>query len=472
MAKKLPFEIGTLHFVGIGGIGMSGIAEALKYLGYDVQGSDIKESANVERLRCKGINVMIGQKSENITTDIAAVVYSTAVKDTNPEMIAARENNIPTIRRAEMLAEIMRLKPSIAVAGTHGKTTTTSLIGHVLDKCGIDPTIINGGIINAYNSNTRMGDGDWIVVEADESDGTFTMLPAIAGVITNIDPEHMDHYKDFDDIKTAFKRFVKNLPFYGRVAACIDHETVRELLPEFTRQTVTYGLSEDADLRLMNLKTDRQGQTFDIVIGGKTHTGFSLPMFGQHNALNACAAIVIAHEIGLDINDIKNALSSFDGVKRRFTKTGVVNGVTIIDDYGHHPIEITAVLKAGREAIAGSDTPDARLIAVVQPHRYTRLQSLFDDFATCFGDADTVIVSDVYAAGEEPIVGVNAAALASEIGDKALVLEDENDLASLIHPLAKSGDYVICLGAGTITQWAAVLPEQLERLCPPKKVHG
>lgn len=473
MAKKLPLEVGTLHFIGIGGIGMSGIAEALNYLGYDVQGSDIKDGPNVQRLVTQGIDVKIGHDGENIMNakgnPVSAVIYSSAVKDDNPEMVAARTHGIPTIRRAEMLAELMRLKPSIAVAGTHGKTTTTSLIGHVLDKCGCDPTIINGGIINAYNSNTRMGDGDWMVVEADESDGTFTMLPAIAGVITNIDAEHMDHYSDFDEIKTAFQSFVKNLPFYGRVIACIDHPTVRELLPSFTRQTVTYGQSDDATIQMINLRTGEGGQIFDLVIDGRAHTDFIFPMFGVHNALNACAAIVMALEIGIEVDQIKNALSSFNGVKRRFTQVGVTNGITVIDDYGHHPIEIKAVLKAGREAIENSDTPKGQLVAVVQPHRYTRLQSLFDDFASCFGEADHVIISDVFAAGETPIDGVDNHALARAIGDKAVALTDETQLAQTISDFAQPGDFVICLGAGTITKWAATLPKELSHFFPQEQ---
>ena len=476
MAQKLPLAVGTLHFIGIGGIGMSGIAEALNYMGYDVQGSDIKESANVERLRNKGITVHIGHNEDNILDSkgapVAAVVYSTAVKQNNAEMQAALKHHVPTIRRAEMLAELMRLKPSIAVAGTHGKTTTTSLVGHVLDACGCDPTIINGGIINAYNSNTRMGDGTWMVVEADESDGTFTMLPALAGIITNIDPEHMDHYDSFDEIKSSFKRFVKNLPFYGRVAVCIDHETVRELLPEFTRQTITYGQSEDADLRLVNLRTGEGGQIFDIIYNGVTYTDFIFPMFGLHNVLNACAAIAIAHETGLEIEHIKTALSSFNGVKRRFTKTGEVNGITIIDDYGHHPIEISAVLKAAREAISSSQNKQGCVIAVAQPHRYTRLQSLFDDFASCFDLADHVIISDVYAAGEAPIEGVSKESLVKAIGDKAVALPSEDALSGLIADIAKPGDFVICLGAGTITTWANALPSKLEDFFSKSKSNG
>ena len=455
---------------------MSGIAETLNHMGYDIQGSDMKESDNVERLRSRGIRVLIGHDGSNIFDangkPVAAVVRSTAVKDDNPEVMAARKNNIPVIRRAEMLAEIMRLKPSIAVAGTHGKTTTTSLVGHVLERCDCDPTIINGGIINAYNSNARMGDGDWMVVEADESDGTFTMLPAIAGIITNIDPEHMDHYKNFDEIKAAFLRFVKNLPFYGKVAACVDHPTVRELMPDFARQVVSYGESEDADFRLTNLKTTSTGQTFDIVMKGKTYRNFALPMYGKHNVLNACAAIAIGHEVGLTMPCMKEALADFNGVQRRFSLRGTGAGMTVIDDYGHHPIEIRAVLKAGREAVTNSASENGRVIAVVQPHRYSRLKSLFVDFAQCFEDADHVIVADVYSAGEDPIEGADKEHLAAAIGDNATALENEEKLAETVYNIARPGDFVICLGAGNITQWAAKLPDQLDAIAASQKMNG
>lgn len=476
MPNRLPLKVGVLHFIGIGGIGMSGIAETLNYMGYDIQGSDMKDSDNVERLRSHGIRVLIGHDEQNIMTEdgapVAAVVRSTAVKEDNPEIIAARRNNIPVIRRAEMLAEIMRLKPSIAIAGTHGKTTTTSLVGHILERCDCDPTIINGGIINAYNSNARMGDGDWMVVEADESDGTFTMLPAVAGVITNIDPEHMDHYKNFDEIKAAFMRFVKNLPFYGRVAACIDHPTVRELIPDFPRQVISYGESEDADLQLLNLRTSESGQLFDIRLNGVIYSDFAFPMYGKHNALNACAAIAIGHEIGLEMSCMRMALADFNGVKRRFTRTGSGGGMTVIDDYGHHPIEIAAVLKAAREAVENSEYDNGRVIAVVQPHRYSRLKSLFVDFAGCFEDADHVIVADVYAAGEDPIDGADKKSLAAAIGDKATILNHEDELAETVMSIGRPGDFIICLGAGTITNWAARLPAELDALCMPQMANG
>jgi UDP-N-acetylmuramate--alanine ligase len=476
MTRKLPLKIGVLHFIGIGGIGMSGIAEALNHMGYDIQGSDMKDGPNVERLRNQGIRVLIGHDADN-TLDkdgntVAAVVYSTAVKDSNPEMIKARAEGIPVIRRAAMLAEIMRLKPSIAVAGTHGKTTTTSMVGHILEKCDCDPTIINGGIINAYNSNTRMGDGDWMVVEADESDGTFTMLPATCGIITNIDPEHMDHYKNFDEIKKAFTRFVQNLPFYGRVAACIDHPTVREMIPSFPRQVISYGQSDDADLQLTNLRNGEDGQYFDLVHEGETYRDFFLPMFGLHNALNACAALAIGHELELTMDCMRTALASFNGVKRRFTKTGEVNGVTIIDDYGHHPTEICAVLKAAQDSVDGSRYKTGRVIAVVQPHRYSRLAALFDDFVTCFEGAECVIVADVYGAGEDPVEGADRDHLVAAIGDKAIALENEEDLADMLSKIVQPGDIVLCLGAGTITNWAADLPAKLEVLMAPVAANG
>jgi UDP-N-acetylmuramate--alanine ligase len=462
---KLPNEIGPIHFVGIGGIGMSGIAEVLLNLGHKVQGSDASDSANVRRLRENGATVFIGHAAANLGA-AAVVVVSTAIRRDNPELTAARARRIPVVRRAEMLAELMRLKRCVAVAGTHGKTTTTSLIATLLDGAGLDPTVINGGIINAYGTNARLGAGDWMVVEADESDGTFLKLPADIAVVTNIDPEHLDHFKTFEAIKDAFLALIGNLPFYGFAIMCLDHPTVQELVGRVEdRRVLTYGENPQADVRLMGVDLDGGTTRFSVLIrerttGGATYIGdLALPMPGRHNALNATAAIAVAHELGAPIEVIRKAIGSFGGVRRRFTRTGEWNGVAIIDDYGHHPVEISAVLKAARAATRG------KVIAVVQPHRFTRLATLFDAFATCFNDADSVIVADVYPAGEAPIEGVDKTALANAIAAhghrQVMVLPSPDKLAGLVRSLATPGDYVVFLGAGTITQWAYALPAEL-----------
>jgi len=468
--REMPLDIGRIHFVGIGGIGMSGIAEILSNLGYDVQGSDIADSANVERLRALGIQVAIGHRAENIA-DCAVVVASSAVKPDNPEVAAARSAMIPVVRRAEMLGELMRLKWSIAVGGTHGKTTTTSLVAGLLDEAGMDPTIINGGIINAYGTNARLGQGDWMVVEADESDGTFTRLPATIAVVTNIDPEHLDFYGSFDGVRAAFEQFVTNVPFYGFAAMCIDHAEVQAMIPRvLDRRIVTYGFSPQADLRAVNVIMGGSGSRFDVVIQdragdqGRTLVDLTLPMLGQHNVLNALAAVAVATEMGIDDDRIRQGLAQFAGVKRRFTKTGEVNGVTVIDDYGHHPVEISAVLRAAR-AGAGQDH---RVIAVVQPHRYSRLADLFEEFCTCFNDADVVIVADVFAAGEQPIEGADRDHLIEGLRTRGhrqvFPLDGPETLAPIIAELAQSGDMVVCLGAGTITKWANALPDELSAI--------
>ena len=404
---RLPREIGPIHFVGIGGIGMSGIAEVLCNLGYTVQGSDASESANVSRLRDKGINITVGHKAENVDgADV--LVVSTAIKRDNPELMAARAQRIPVVRRAEMLAELMRLKSCVAIAGTHGKTTTTSMVAALLDAGDLDPTVINGGIINAYGTNARLGAGDWMVVEADESDGTFLKLPADVAIVTNVDPEHLDHFKTFDAVQDAFRNFVENVPFYGFAVMCIDHPVVQTIVGKIEdRRIITYGENPQADARLVDLDPMGGGSRFKVVFRDrKTDAAHEiadlmLPMPGRHNALNATAAIAVAHELGLSDDTIRKALAGFGGVRRRFTKTGEWNGVTIIDDYGHHPVEIAAVLKAARESTNG------KIIAVVQPHRFTRLQSLFEEFCTCFNDADAVVVAEVYPAGEAPIDGID-----------------------------------------------------------------
>jgi UDP-N-acetylmuramate--alanine ligase len=466
--RALPLSIGTIHFVGIGGIGMSGIAEVLKNLGYAVRGSDIAENANVKRLRGLGIPVEIGHRGENLA-DASVVVISSAVKKDNPEVQAARAGMIPVVRRAEMLGELMRLKWAVAIGGTHGKTTTTSMVGAVLESAGLDPTVINGGIINAYGTNTRLGAGDWMVVEADESDGTFTKLPAMIAVVTNMDPEHLDHYGSFDNVRAAFDTFVQNIPFYGFATLCIDHPEVQAMIPRVSdRRIVTYGFSPQADVRAANVRTSTSGARYDVAvserIGGEARTieDVFLPMFGLHNVQNSLAAIAVGAEMGIPDDAIRQAFAKFSGVKRRFTKTGESNGVTVIDDYGHHPVEIQAVLKAAR--MAG----EKRTIAVVQPHRYTRLASLFEEFCSCFNDADAVVVADVYAAGEAPIAGASKEDLVEGLrlrGHKQVVaLPSPEELPALVKELAAPGDLVVCLGAGTITYWANALPGELDKL--------
>ena len=466
--RAMPLDIGLIHFVGIGGIGMSGIAEILHNLGYQVQGSDIAESANVKRLRDLGIAVHIGHAAENVA-GAKVVVISSAVKADNPEVRAARERFVPVVRRAEMLGELMRLKWSIAVGGTHGKTTTTSMMASFLEAANQDPTVINGGIINAYGTNARLGSGDWMVVEADESDGTFTKLPSTIAVVTNIDPEHLDFYGDVETLHAAFETFVENIPFYGFAVLCIDHPSVQALIGRVRdRRIVTYGVSPQADVRLMDLSQAPDGATFTVEIDGRGErpsarmADLHLPMVGQHNVLNALAAIAVSQEMGMTEAQVRKALSSFAGVKRRFTKTGEAGGVSVIDDYGHHPVEIAAVLKAARWAGRG------KVIAVVQPHRYSRLAKLFEDFCTCFNDADQVIVADVYPAGEEPIEGVDRDALVEGLRAhghrQVLALEGPDQLAALVRDNAQSGDLVVCLGAGSITNWAQALPGQLETL--------
>ncbi|MDB5487701.1 MAG: murC [Reyranella sp.] len=472
--RALPLDLGLIHFVGIGGIGMSGIAEVLHNLGYKVQGSDVAESANTRRIAELGMKVMIGHRAENVG-NAQVMVVSSAVKKDNPEVLAARTRHVPVVRRAEMLGELMRLKWSIAVGGTHGKTTTTSLVASVLDAGGLDPTVINGGIINAYGTNARLGDGDWMVVESDESDGSFLRLPATIAVVTNVDPEHLDHYGTFDALRDAFVRFVENIPFYGFAVLCSDHPEVQALIPRIAdRRIITYGIGANADVRAINLKLDRGGADFDVMVEHRATnesriiTGLRLPMFGQHNVQNALAAIAVAQEMGLPDDTIRRALGSFAGVKRRFTKIGEAHGITVIDDYGHHPVEIAAVLRAARQAYGGS----GRVIAVMQPHRYSRLAALRAEFATCFTDADAVIIADVYAAGEAPIEGVNRdmlVGLVQRAGHRDVApLGAPGDLPAMIWQVARPGDVVVCLGAGNITSWAHALPGQIQQLAAEK----
>ncbi|HEV2533177.1 UDP-N-acetylmuramate--L-alanine ligase [Phenylobacterium sp.] len=465
--RPVPFEIGPVHFIGIGGIGMSGIAEIMLRIGYTVQGSDAKAGANTERLEKLGARIFIGHDPAHID-GASAVVYSTAVKADNPEMVAARERRLPLVRRAEMLAELMRLQFSVAVGGTHGKTTTTSMVACILDAGGLDPTVVNGGIINAYGTNAKVGTGDWIVVEADESDGSFLKLRSTVAVVTNIDPEHLDHYGDFEAVKKAFRDFVENIPFYGFAAVCTDHPEVQALAARVeNRRLLTYGVNPQAEVRAENITMGPEGARFDAVIapredGSLRIDDLHLPMPGQHNVLNALAAIAVAHELKVSGEDIRKGLAGFGGVRRRFTTTGVADGVRIIDDYGHHPVEISSVLRAARAVTQG------RVIAVVQPHRYTRLRDLFDDFRHAFNDADVVIVADVYAAGETPIDGIDRDALVEGLRRyghrRAIALASPADLPALIRKEAKAGDLVVLLGAGDITSWAYALPDQLQAL--------
>jgi UDP-N-acetylmuramate--alanine ligase len=465
---KMPRNIGPVHFIGIGGIGMSGIAEILHNQGYTVQGSDASLNPNVQRLRDMGIKVEIGQSGENLGA-AEVVVVSSAIKKDNPELVAARAKALPIVRRAEMLAEIMRFKTAIAIGGTHGKTTTTTLVATLLDAGNLDPTVINGGIINAYGTNARLGGGEWMVVEADESDGTFVKLPADVAIVTNIDPEHLDHYGNFEGVKKAFLQFVENVPFYGFAVMCLDHPEVQALVGEIKdRRVITYGRNPQADVRLIDLENHDGVQHFSVEIRDRIRLtqlridGLELPMPGVHNALNATAAIAVADQLHVPAEAIRKGLKGFTGVKRRFTKTGVVGGITVIDDYGHHPVEIAAVLRAARQSTKRD------VIAVVQPHRYSRLHDLFDDFSACFNDADTVIIAPVYAAGEQPIPGVTHEELVNRIRARghrdARVIDRSEALAPLIASRAADGDYVVCLGAGNITQWAASLPAELGAL--------
>ncbi|HEX5278889.1 MAG TPA: UDP-N-acetylmuramate--L-alanine ligase [Micropepsaceae bacterium] len=466
-AMRVPLSIGTIHFIGIGGIGMSGIAEVMHELGYRVQGSDAADSGNVKRLRDLGIPVTIGHRAENVS-DAAVVVYTSAVKPDNPELATARAHGLPIVRRAEMLAELMRLKRSVAVAGTHGKTTTTTMVAALFESGGFDPSVVNGGIINVYGTNARLGAGEWMVVEADESDGTFLRLPATVAIVTNVDPEHLDFYGDFEKVKAAFQTFVENLPFYGFAVMCADHPDVQGIIARVRdRRIITYGFNPQADARVVNVAFSEGASHFDVEFHDRRKqttsrlAGLRLPMPGEHNVSNAVAAICVARGLGIGEDAIKRALNRFGGVKRRFTRVGEWNGAAIIDDYGHHPVEIAAVLKAARQAYSGP------LTAVIQPHRYTRLRDLFDQFCICLNSADTAIVAPVYAAGEAPIPGVDRDALAEGLrahGHKRVfTIEGPEDLPGIVGPLAQPQGAIVCLGAGSISQWAAGLQGALER---------
>jgi UDP-N-acetylmuramate--alanine ligase len=462
---KMPRDVGPIHFVGIGGIGMSGIAEVMATLKYKVQGTDISDNYNVARLRKHGIDVHIGHDAKHLG-NAQVVVISSAVKPDNPELVEARNRYLPVVRRAEMLAELMRFKSCVAVGGTHGKTTTTSIVASLLDAGSFDPTVINGGIINAYGTNARLGKGDWMVVESDESDGTFTKLPADVVIVTNIDPEHLDHYGTFDKAKQAFRDFVENIPFYGFAVMCIDHPVVQELIGQIKdRRVITYGRSPQADYRVVDVRYEDGATRFNVVLtdrvsGKQTHIkDLALQMPGDHNALNSTAAIAVARELGMADDKIRSGLAAFEGVKRRFTRTGEHNGVTVFDDYGHHPVEIAAVLSAAQKVTKG------KVVAVMQPHRYTRLSSLFTEFCGCFNDADAVVLAPVYTAGETPIEGATHHNLAQGLHDRGHrsvhKIDDPKQLAGVVNKLVKPGDIVVCLGAGTISQWAYALPGEL-----------
>jgi len=464
-ATKLPLDVGPIHFVGIGGIGMSGIAEVLLNLGYVVQGSDAKTSKITDRLQAMGALIFEGQDAANLA-EAEVVVISSAIKPGNPELDEARRRGLPIVRRAEMLAELMRLKSNVAVAGTHGKTTTTTMVATLLDAGNYDPTVVNGGIIHRFGSNARMGQGEWMVVEADESDGTFNRLPATIAIVTNIDPEHMEHWGSIENLRQGFYDFVSGIPFYGLAICCTDHPEVQSLVGRITdRRVVTYGFNAQADVRAVNLTYRAGAAHFDVALQseGAVIEGCTLPMPGNHNVSNALAAVAVARHLGMKRDEIRDALAAFAGVNRRFTKVGEVNGVTIIDDYGHHPVEIAAVLKAARQAVA--DTDDARVIAVHQPHRYSRLSNLFDDFCACFNEADVVGIAEVFAAGEDPIEGASrddlVAGLIRHGHRHARAVLGLDDLARLVREQARPGDIVVCLGAGTISTWANALPERL-----------
>ncbi|MEC3863195.1 UDP-N-acetylmuramate--L-alanine ligase [Mesobacterium sp. TK19101] len=460
-ATKLPTDVGPIHFVGIGGIGMSGIAEVLLNLGYTVQGSDLKASKITDRLAGMGATIFEGQRADNLA-NAAVVVISSAIKPGNPELDEARLRGLPVVRRAEMLAELMRLKSNVAIGGTHGKTTTTTMVATLLDAGKFDPTVVNGGIIHAYGSNARMGQGEWMVVEADESDGTFNRLPATIAIVTNIDPEHMEHWGSIENLRDGFYQFVSGIPFYGVAVCCTDHPEVQALVGRITdRRVITYGFNAQADVRAINLTYQKGVAHFDIALQaeGTVIEGCTLPMPGDHNVSNALSAVAVARHLGMSPEDIRAALAAFGGVNRRFTRVGEVDGVTIIDDYGHHPVEIAAVLKAARQASEG------RIIAVHQPHRYSRLSSLFEDFCTCFNEADVVAIAEVYAAGEDPIPGASrddlVAGLIRHGHRHARAILSEDDLERLVREQARPGDMVVCLGAGTISAWANGLPARL-----------
>ena len=463
---QMPRDLGTFHIIGIGGIGMSAIAEVLLAKGYSVQGSDQKDSANVRRLRAKGVRVFVGHDAINLV-GARQVVISTAVKKGNPELEAARAKGLPIIRRAEMLAELMRLYSTVSITGTHGKTTTSSLVSHMFESAGLDPTVITGGIINSWGTNARLGNGRWMVVEADESDGTFTRLPTEIGIVTNIDPEHLDYFGSVETMHREYEAFMRNVPFYGLLVACVDHPVVADMVARLDMRTdgrrlLTYGTRDGADLVITAHTQAGHVSTFDVRLsqrvagGARTLAGLDLPLPGRHNALNALGAIAVAAEAGIPDEKIRTGLASFSGVKRRFQPTGEWNGVSFYDDYGHHPAEIAAVLQAARAGAKG------RVIAVFEPHRYTRIRDLFGEFAACFHEADSVVVGPLYTAGEQPIAGIDNHAIAEAIRatghPSVLVIDSPTELIGLVGRYGRADDMIVFLGAGTSTDWAHALP--------------
>jgi UDP-N-acetylmuramate--alanine ligase len=477
---QMPREIGTFHIIGIGGIGMSAIAEILLAKGYSVQGSDQKDSANVRRLRAKGVRVFIGHDAVNLV-GARFVVISSAVKAGNPELEAARAKGVPVIRRAEILAELMRLYSTVSVTGTHGKTTTTSLIAHIFASAGADPTVISGGIIQDWGTNARLGKGEWMIVEADESDGTFVRLPTQIGIVTNIDPEHLDYFKSVENMHREFETFFRNIPFYGLAVTCIDHPVARDMIERLElrrdgRRLLTYGTASGADLTLRGISQERDSIVIDADLGARVRggeraiRGWAVPVAGQHNALNALAAIAAASEAGIPDAAIRAALATFTGVKRRFELTGSWNGASIYDDYGHHPAEIAAVLAAARAGARG------RVVAVFEPHRYSRVHDLFGEFCACFRDADSVVVAPLYSAGEAPIQGIDQHTMAEGIRAtghaSATSIANVHDLVPVLRRQVQPGDMVICLGAGTSTEWAHALPGWLAAADEPRRANA
>jgi UDP-N-acetylmuramate--alanine ligase len=448
-----------IHFVGIGGIGMSGIAELLLNLNYDVSGSDLRGTATTDRLAGLGGTVYKGHRAEQIQgADV--VVVSSAVSPDNPEVARARAENIPVIPRAEMLAELMRMKYGIAVAGSHGKTTTTSLIATVLAEGGMDPTMVIGGRLNSLGSNARLGGGDFLVAEADESDGSFLMLSPTVAVVTNIDPEHLDHYKDMQNLKEAFLRFVSEVPFYGLVVLCMDHPNVCGLLPQVRKRHATYGLSRQADFRAQDIRREGWETRFRVVRQEEDLGEIRLRMPGLHNVSNALAAVVVGHELDLDFSVVKKGLEDFEGIQRRLQIKGKQGGIVVVDDYAHHPAEIRATLDAARRGW------DKRILAVFQPHRYTRTQLCFEEFLGAFHDADSVIVSDIYAAGEKELMGVHAKRLAEGIrkqGHKEVhYIQGFPEIVSNLSEVCHEGDMVLTLGAGDVYRVGEMLLEDLK----------
>ena len=462
---KRPENLGVIHFIGIGGIGMSGIAEILVQSGYLVQGSDIKASNNTKRLEKLGIEVFIGQRKSNIF-NAKIIVVSTAISKNNIELVEAKKIFLPIVHRAEMLGELMRLKQSIAIAGTHGKTTTTSLIAKMIEENGMDPTIINGGIISSLDSNARMGKGDWMVVEADESDGSFTKLNPTAAVITNIDLEHLDFHKNEGNLELAFFNFLSSIPFYGFICLCTDHPRVQKLISKLEdKKVITYGLSANADVRATNIIYNNNKMNFTLSISNRRELEISsyeieFSMIGIHNIQNALATIATGIELKIPIEKIKNTLKTFTGVQRRFQNVGNFKNTTIIDDYGHHPVEINAALAAARLL-----APKSKIISIFQPHRYSRIKDLFNDFCSCFNDADYVFLLDVYPAGEEPLKGFESTDLKNGLlkyGHKNVsYIESKKALVRETLKIISPNDIIICLGAGSITKIANTLEKEL-----------